>query len=214
MQVGYARTSSTEQNAGLEAQLSALKAAGCEEIYQEQVSAIGSRPQLAIAMNFLRKGDTLIVCNISRLARSVADLLSIIKQLEGKGAALRILEFGGSAVDTKGPTGKLILTLVGAIAEFERSLMLERQLAGIAKAKAEGKYKGRAPTARRQELEIIRLRAEGKTAEFIAEKLGVNRSSVFRIIKEAKTKPPATRQDASSPSSGGLEPKVAPAKRE
>lgn len=183
MLIGLARTSTTDQEAGLNAQLTALKGAGCEKLFVEQVSAIGPRPQREAALDFAREGDMLVVTALSRLARSVADLMAIIKRLEDKGVNLRILDFGGSSIDTKGPTGKLILTLVGAIAEFERSLMLERQLAGIAQAKANGKYKGRVPTARRQEGEIVRLRQEGKSAEAIAESLGINRSSVFRVLK-------------------------------
>jgi DNA invertase Pin-like site-specific DNA recombinase len=184
MLIGLARTSTTDQEAGLNAQLTALKAAGCEKLFVEQVSAIGPRPQREAAIDFAREGDTLVVTALSRLARSVADLMAIIKRLEDKGVNLRILDFGGSSIDTKGPTGKLILTLVGAIAEFERSLMLERQLAGIAKAKADGKYKGRVPTARRQEADIVRLRQEGKSPEAIAEALEINRSSVFRVLKD------------------------------
>jgi DNA invertase Pin-like site-specific DNA recombinase len=203
MLIGLARTSTTDQAAGLNDQLTALKAAGCEKLFVEQVSAVGPRPQREAALDFAREGDTLVVSALSRLARSVADLMAIIKRLEDKGVNLRILDFGGSSIDTKGPTGKLILTLVGAIAEFERSLMLERQLAGIAKAKADGKYKGRIPTARRQEADIVRLRKEGKTPDTIAETLSINRSSVFRVLKDNGLTN-ANRTDISRPMSSGL----------
>jgi DNA invertase Pin-like site-specific DNA recombinase len=185
MLIGLARTSTTDQEAGLNAQLTALKAAGCEKLFVEQVSAIGPRPQREAALDFAREGDTLVVTALSRLARSVADLMAIIKRLEDKGVNLRILDFGGSSIDTKGPTGKLILTLVGAIAEFERSLMLERQLAGIAKAKADGKYKGRVPTAQKQATEIVRRKLDGENANMIAAELKINRSSVFRVLKDS-----------------------------
>jgi DNA invertase Pin-like site-specific DNA recombinase len=198
MLIGYARTSTTDQSAGLGVQLVALKAAGCEELYQEQVSAVATvRPQLDALIRFARKGDSIVVMRLDRLARSVHDLLNIIKQIEEKDVGLRVLDFGGSAIDTKGPTGKLILTLVGAIGEFERTLMLERQRSGVAQAKADGKYKGRAPTARAKSADILELRRKGKTAETIADMLDVSRASVFRVLKaNGQTRP----SDATVPS--------------
>jgi len=183
MLIAYARTSTIEQAAGFEAQLASLAAVGCAKTFREQTSAVGARPQLEAALDFARDGDTLVVTKLDRLARSVADLLAIIKRLDDKGVALRILDFGGSAIDTKGPTGKLLLTLVGAIGEFERELMLERQRAGIAAAKAQGRYKGRVPTARRQAAEIIKRKAAGETPKAIAEALKISRASVFRVLK-------------------------------
>jgi DNA invertase Pin-like site-specific DNA recombinase len=179
--VGYARTSTTDQKAGLEAQLRDLKAAGCEKIFHEELSALATkRPELERVLDWVREGDTLIVTKPDRLARSTADLLAIAKQLETEGVTLRILSMN---VDTATPTGKLMLTILGGIAAFERDLMLERQREGIAKAKAEGKYKGRAPTARAKGDEVRRLKAEGLTADAIAEKLGIGRASVFRILR-------------------------------
>ncbi len=180
--VGYARTSTTDQKAGLEAQLRDLKAAGCEKIFHEELSALATkRPELERVLDWVREGDTLIVTKPDRLARSTADLLAIAKQLETEGVTLRILSMN---VDTATPTGKLMLTILGGIAAFERDLMLERQREGIAKAKAEGKYKGRAPTARAKGDEVKRLKAEGLTADAIAEKLRIGRASVFRILRE------------------------------
>jgi DNA invertase Pin-like site-specific DNA recombinase len=180
--VGYARTSTTDQKAGLEAQLRDLRAAGCEKVFHEELSALATkRPELERVLDWVREGDTLIVTKPDRLARSTADLLAIAKQLETEGVTLRILSMN---VDTATPTGKLMLTILGGIAAFERDLMLERQREGIAKAKAEGKYKGRAPTARAKGAEVKRLKAEGLTADAIAEKLGIGRASVFRILKE------------------------------
>lgn len=185
MLIAYARTSTIEQAAGLEAQLAALTTASCAKVFREQTSAIGPRLQLEAALDFVRQGDTLIVTKLDRLARSVADLLAIIARLDTKGVSLRILDFGGSAIDTKGPTGKLLLTLVGAIGEFERELMLERQRHGIAAAKAQGKYKGRAPTARNKAPEIVKRRAAGDTPKAIAEALKISRASVFRVLAAA-----------------------------
>lgn len=180
--VGYARTSTTDQKAGLEAQLRDLQAAGCVEIFQEELSSVAAkRPQLDAALKYVRNGDTLVVTKLDRLARSVSDLVAIQEQLSVKGVGLRILAMN---LDTSTPTGKLMVNLLGSIAEFERELMLERQREGIAKAKAEGKYAGRQPTARRKAAEVMKLRAEGKSANDIVEVLGISRASVFRIFAE------------------------------
>ncbi len=181
--VGYARTSTTDQKAGLEAQLRDLDAAGCNKIFQEELSSVSTkRPQLEAALDYIRDGDTLIVTKIDRLARSVADLVRLTEQLRMKGVHLRFL--ANPEMNTESANGKLMLTVLGAIAEFERDLMLERQREGIAKAKAEGKYKGRKPTARAKSAEVVKMKAEGQTAEAIAEALHISRASVFRILKE------------------------------
>ncbi len=186
MLVGYARTSTIEQIAGLEAQIRDLTAAtGCTgKIYSEKISSTAARGQLEAALDFVREGDTLVVTDLSRLARSTADLLSIVSRLEAKGVALRILNFGGAAVDTQSPTGKLMLVLLGAMAEWEKAIMLARQKEGIAKAKAEGRYLGRAPTARRKATQMQELRSKGLTPTAIAAELNVSRASVYRILAE------------------------------
>ncbi|MBB3655713.1 DNA invertase Pin-like site-specific DNA recombinase [Rhizobium sp. BK650] len=180
--IGYARTSTTDQKAGLEAQLRDLQAAGCTKIFKEQLSSVATeRLELERALDFVREGDVLVVTKLDRLARSVADLMAITEKLRHKGVELRILALN---LDTSTPTGKLMLNLLGSIAEFERELMLERQREGIAKAKAEGKYKGRAPTARSKASTVLALRADGKTPAEIQAALGISRASVFRILKE------------------------------
>ncbi|TPL81720.1 recombinase family protein [Mesorhizobium sp. B2-3-14] len=180
--VGYARTSTTDQKAGLDAQLRDLELAGCTKVFREEISSVATnRPQLAAVLEWVREGDTLVVTKLDRLARSVADLVSITAALKAKGAGLRILAMN---LDTATPTGKLMLNLLGSIAEFERGLMLERQREGIAKAKAEGKYAGRQPTARRQAGEVLRLRTERKSVNDIVQALGISRASVFRILAE------------------------------
>ncbi|HZH10644.1 MAG TPA: recombinase family protein [Microvirga sp.] len=183
MIVGYARTSTTDQKAGLEAQERDLKAAGVERIFQEQTSATGPRKALAEAMDYVRDGDTLVVTKLDRLARSVADLVQITTQLEAKGASLRVLNLN---LDTDTPTGKLMLNLLGSIAQFERELMLERQREGIAKAKSEGKYKGRKPTARAKADEVVRLADTGMSREQIAKELGIGVASVYRVLALAR----------------------------
>lgn len=186
MLVGYARTSTAEQIAGLEAQVRDLRALGCEEVFSEQVSSVaGSRPQLEASMQFVRKGDVLVVTRLDRLARSLPDLLRIVEKLKAKGCAFRSLDLGA---DTASATGELILHILGSIAAFERRLLLERQREGIAKAKGEGKYRGRAPTVRRQAGEILRLKAEGVKVAEIARRLGCHRRSVHRVLGRAKEK--------------------------
>ena len=120
-----------------------------------------------------------MVCKLDRLARSVAHLLQIVDLLKMNRVALRILEIG---LDTSTARGQLLLTMLGAIGEFERRMMLERQREGIAKAKAEGKYRGRAPTARTQAETVRRLAAEGVGAAEIGRRLKMHRASVYRIL--------------------------------
>lgn len=185
MKIGYARTSTIDQVAGLEAQERDLKAAGVEKLFSERVSSQGHRPELTAAIDFTREGDVLVVTKLDRLARSMADLMEITKALEAKKVSLVVLNLN---LDTSTPTGKLMLNLLGSIAQFERELMLERQREGIAKAKAEGKYKGRKPTARNQAGTITALKAEGKTVAEIEAVTGVSRASIFRVLKDS-TKP-------------------------
>lgn len=183
MIVGYGRTSTFDQLAGLEAQERDLRAAGAEKVFSEQVSSVAKRAQLEAALDYVREGDVLAVTKPCRLARSTADLLAIVARLEAKGVALRILSMGGASLDTSTPTGKLMLTVLGGIAEFERGLMLERQREGIAKAKSEGKYKGRVPTAMAKADEVRRLHAAGVKPTEIAAQLDISRASVYRALE-------------------------------
>jgi len=186
MLIGYARTSTADQQAGLEAQLRDLEAAGCQKTFREQRSSVDSqRVELAAAMDFAREGDTLVVTKLDRLARSVANLVDIQRQLDARGVALRILSIN---LDTSTPTGKLMVNMIGAVAQFERELMLERQCEGIAKAKREGKYKGRAPTAQRKAKEIVALRAEGRSVPEIVTVTGISRASIFRVLRSVSAK--------------------------
>jgi DNA invertase Pin-like site-specific DNA recombinase len=134
------------------------------------------------AIDFVRDGDTFIVTKLDRLARSVPHLLELVEVLKAKGAALRILAMD---IDTGTPTGKLMLSVLGSVAAFEREIMLERQREGIAKAKAEGKYKGRKPTAMVKSEEVLRLLSEGHGATEVAKRTGIGRASVYRIKNEA-----------------------------
>lgn len=181
MIVGYARTSTLDQKAGLDAQKEELARAGCEKVFVEQVSSVDikARERLSEALEFIREGDTLVVTKLDRLARSVAHLLEVLQIVADRGASLRILSMG---IDTGTATGKLMLTILGGVAEFEREIMLERQREGIARAKAAGKYKGRKPTVRAKADQIEALRKEGIGATEIAKRLGVGRASVYRVL--------------------------------
>jgi DNA invertase Pin-like site-specific DNA recombinase len=183
MLIGYGRTSTADQQAGIQAQERDLSAAGCDKLFIEQVSSIGRRQQLDAALDYVRDGDTLIVTKLDRLARSVPDLLAMVTRLEAKSVALRVLAMSGlQPLDTGTAIGKLMLAVIGAVGQFEREMMLERQREGIAQAKRDGRYKGRAPTVQRQAAEIIRLKNTGVTPTEIAMKLGIGRASVYRVL--------------------------------
>ena len=175
--VGYARVSTVGQS--LDTQLQAL--AECSTIFQEKVSgARDDRPQLAQLLNFVREGDVVLVTKLDRLARNTRHLLEISEYLQSKRVALRILNLG---INTSTPTGKLMLTMIGAIATFERELMLERQAEGIELAKQRGVYKGRKPTAMAKGNEVLALLARGLTKAETARQAGISVSSVQRILK-------------------------------
>ncbi len=180
MLIGYARTSTLEQEAGFEAQLRELEGLGCDKVFKEQVSSVAKREQLEAALDYVREGDTLVVTKLDRLARSTRHLGEIMEGLKAKGANLKLLDASG--IDTGTAMGGMVITVIGAIAQFEREMMLERQKEGIAKAKAEGKYKGRKATARAKRDEVLAKKAEGMGATAIAQEIGIGRASVYRIL--------------------------------
>jgi DNA invertase Pin-like site-specific DNA recombinase len=178
---GYARVSTADQD--LTVQQEALKAAGCETIRAEKMSGTTTkgRTELAILRDFMRKGDTLVVTRIDRLARSIGDLQDIVRSLKEKGVALRATE---QPIDTSTAAGKAFLDMLGVFAEFETNLRRERQLEGIAQAKAKGVYKGRKPSVDRTK--ILELRATGIGPTAIADKLRIGRASVYRVLGTGK----------------------------
>ena len=185
MLIGYARVSTQDQKYSLEDQVAELKAAGCERVYQEEVSSVDSkREELENALDYIREGDILVVKKLDRLARSVADTVDIQKRLEAKNAGLSILDM---KVDTTTPGGRLQFNLFASIAQFEREVMLERQKVGIAKAKADGKYKGRKPTATEVKNKILEKAHTTKlTRQQIADEVGCGIATVYRILKDSK----------------------------
>ena len=175
---GYARVSTEEQD--LSIQTEALKAAGCENVRSEKVSGTSreGRDELDTLLQFLRKGDTLMVTRIDRLARSIKDLQDIVYDLRERGIDLRATE---QPIDTSDAAGKAFLDMLGVFAEFETNLRRERQMEGIAKAKAKGIYKGRKPSV--DKAEVLRLKnEEGLGATAIAKKMGIGRASVYRAL--------------------------------
>jgi DNA invertase Pin-like site-specific DNA recombinase len=177
--VGYARVSSAGQD--LDIQLAALKAAGCDVIRSEKVSGTSTegRAELQTVLAFLRPGDVLTVTKIDRLARSIADLSNIVRELESKGVALKATD---QPIDTSTAAGKAFLGMLGVFAEFETNIRKERQLEGIAAAKKAGVYKGRPATIEADA--VAKLKAEGLGATQIAKRLKIGRASVYRVLEE------------------------------
>jgi DNA invertase Pin-like site-specific DNA recombinase len=175
--IGYARVSTEDQDCSI--QEAALRAAGCTTIRSEKKSGTSreGRSELETVLTFLRPGDTLVVTRIDRLARSLMDLESIVKELREKGVHLKALE---QPVDTSTPAGKAFLQMLGVFAEFETALRRERQMEGIAKAKAAGVYKGRKPSVPADD--VKRLHEAGVKPAEIARQLGVGRTSVYRAL--------------------------------
>lgn len=177
--IGYARVSTLDQDTSL--QVAALRAAGCDVVREEKASGTTTegRTELQTVLDFLRPGDVLTVTRIDRLARSIADLQTIVRTIREKGASLACTE---QPVDTSTAAGKAFLDMLGVFAEFETNLRRERQMEGIVKAKAAGVYKGRKPSINPDE--VRSLRDQGMGATEIAKRLGIGRASVYRVLDE------------------------------
>lgn len=184
--IGYARVSSIGQS--LDVQQAALLEAGCDKIFAEKKSGrrASDREQLALAIEWAREGDSLVVTRLDRLARSVIDLHQIIARLTEKGVAFRVLQQSG--IDTSTSSGKLLLTMLGAVAEFETDIRAERQRDGIEAAKAKGVYKGRPATI--DPAAIQSALAGGEAPATLAKRLGVARSTVYRLRDQSVAKAP------------------------
>ena len=174
---GYARVSTTGQD--LTTQLEALKEVGCDPIRAEKRSGSSriGRDELDTLLAFVRKGDTLVVTRIDRLARSIGDLQDVVRELKAKGAHLKAIE---QPIDTGTAAGKAFLDMLGVFAEFETNLRRERQMEGIAKAKAAGVYKGRKPSVDVGKVRILHARGMGPSE--IAKRLNIGRASVYRAL--------------------------------
>ena len=179
--IGYARVSTTDQD--LSIQEAALRAAGCEVIRAEKRSGTTTegRQELRTVLEFLRRGDVLMVTRIDRLARSIGDLQDIVRSVKARGASLKATE---QPIDTGTAAGKCFLDMLGVFAEFETNLRRERQLEGIAKAKAAGVYRGRKPSI--DPHEVIQLKQAGLGPTMIAKQLKIGRASVYRVLEGAR----------------------------
>lgn len=177
--IGYARVSTSGQT--LDAQLEQLGTAGCDPVFKETMSgARTDRPELRKALATLSEGDVLVITRLDRLARSTRDLLDIVHEIESKGAKLKALT--DSWADTTTPTGKLILTVLGGLAEFERSLIAERTAEGRERARRAGRRLGRPPKLSQYQRDVVfKMRLDGQDNAEIARVLGVSRSTVSRI---------------------------------
>lgn len=178
--VGYARVSTLDQDHTT--QIERLEKAGCTKIFSEKKSGTTQNGRTALdeCLNYIREGDTLVFTKIDRLARSSRDLQNLVHDLEEKGVSIMALD---QAIDTRTPHGKAFLGMLAVFAEFETNIRKERQLEGIAKAKEEGVYTGRKPTAQAKKGEIERLLEQGLSKPKIAEALGMSVASVYNVLK-------------------------------
>lgn len=185
MLFGYARTSTARQVYSLEQQREDLIAAGVPEanIYAEQVSSVAEREQLNRLLSVVRSGDVIVAKSLSRVARSVRHMGELIDALADKGVALRILDFN---LDTSTAQGRLMLNVLMSVYQAEREWTLERQRVGIEKAKAEGKFKGGVPTARKKSAAVLAMNTAGVRKDEIASQLGIGVASVYRILADEK----------------------------
>ncbi|MBB1255364.1 recombinase family protein [Streptomyces sp. OF3] len=182
--IGYARVSTDDQEAQL--QLDALADAGCSRIFTDKASGKNTdRPELAAALDYLRPGDTLCVWKLDRFARSLIDLVSMVDALRERGVGFRVLTGALANIDPGTPDGRLMLQVVGAMAEFERDLIKDRTRAGLAAARAQGRTGGRPAVMDADKLAAAKARkANGESVTAIAKALGVSRATLYRALSE------------------------------
>ncbi len=182
MIIGYARVSTEDQN--LDLQFDALKKAGCEKIFQDKISGMKeNRDGLSQALEIVRSGDTLVVWKLDRLGRSLQHLISVINNLKNKGIYFRSIQ---ESLDTSSSTGKLIFHIFGALAEFERDIIRERTMAGLAAARARGRVGGRPKIMDKGKVKLARTLVADDTRSIgeICEILGVSKATLYRYLKE------------------------------
>lgn len=186
MKIGYARVSTTDQN--LDVQERDLRGAGCEKIFMEKESGAKSdRPELAAAVAFARDGDSIVVSKMDRLSRRVIDLLTTVEELESRNVGLIVLNVGGGQFDTRGPAGKMLLTVLGMAAEFERSMLRERQRGGIDYAKTTNRHMGRPQLDFDTIISIKAFAQGGMRIEDIARRVEVSKYAARKWITKIPT---------------------------
>ena len=182
--VGYVRVSSLDQDTTT--QLERVTAANCKKVFAEKESGTSTKHRTALAecLDYLREGDTLVITKIDRLARSARDLHNLVHDLEQRRIGLLVLD---QSIDTSTPHGRAFLGMLATFAEFETNIRKERQMEGIAAAKAKGKFTGRKPTAQNKAGEVMTLVEQGLTKVAIAKQTGISVASVYNVINKAKT---------------------------
>jgi DNA invertase Pin-like site-specific DNA recombinase len=182
--IGYARVSTDDQDAQL--QDDALTAAGCSRIFTDKASGKNmDRPELTAALDYLRPGDTLVVWKLDRFARSLIDLVTTVDALRAREIGFKVLTGALANIDTNTPDGRLMLQVIGAMAEFERELIKDRTRAGLAAAKAQGRTGGRPAVMDADKLAVARARrGDGQSVTAIAKALGVSRATLYRALGE------------------------------
>lgn len=183
--IGYCRTSTDAQDAQL--QRDALTGAGCSRLFEDVISGkLRDRPELDRMLGYVRPGDTVVVWKLDRFSRSLSDLLAIIDDLGKAGVHFKVLTGALAGIDTRTADGRLFLSIVGAMAEFERSLIVERTKAGLEAAKAQGRVGGRPTVVDEDKLAAARARrARGESVASIAKALGVSRATLYRHLEPA-----------------------------
>ena len=184
MKIGYARVSSGEQQTSLEEQEAILLAQGCYQVFKESVSASSHRSEFVKMLKFARNDDTVVVTKLDRLSRSTEETLSMIDQFIAHDVRLCVLDVADGCLNLGSASVRMWVSVMSTFAEYERELALTRQRTGIERARVEGKYKGRAPTARAKSDEVIRLHEGGMKAATIAKTLNISRASAYRFINE------------------------------
>ena len=198
MKIGYTRVSTSQQQDSLKAQEQALKSYGCEKIFADQISgARTDRPGLKAALAYARKDDSIVVTRLDRLGRSTVDVLRTVQELASRGTTIEALD---TKLDTRTPAGKLVLSVLASMAEFERDLIVERTREGLAHARSQGRIGGRPPKLTEdQQQAALRLIADGMSENQVATALGVSRSTITRT-KRRHTKSPKVIDFLDSPS--------------
>ncbi|MFG2668571.1 recombinase family protein [Streptomyces sp. NPDC048387] len=182
--IGYARVSTDDQEAQL--QHDALTAAGCARIFTDKASGKNTdRPELTAALDYARPGDTLCVWKLDRFARSLIDLVTLVDSLAARGIGFKVLTGALASIDPNTPDGRLMLQVVGAMAEFERSLIKDRTRAGLDAARAQGRVGGRPAVMDADKLAAAKARkAKGESVTAIAKALGVSRATLYRALSD------------------------------
>ena len=199
--IGYARVSTQDQNADM--QDDELLKAGCQKVFMDKASGVATeRPQLTAALEYLREGDVLVVWRLDRLGRSLKHLVTVVADLEERNVGFRSLH---ESIDTTTPAGKLIFHVFAALAEFERDLIRERTVSGLAASRARGRMGGRKPSLSPKKVQVARqMYASGdSTVAEIAKVLGVSRATIYRHLDGGNAFASETSKDVAANQSSG-----------